>query len=76
MTPEMTLEEKVELAREYAVEICQYSSKRTKALLDAVRRTGKHGRYLDDEAWLSVSGLPTSEERSAQSLKWLETVDV
>jgi hypothetical protein len=47
-------------AREWCTSHCQYTAGRTEAILKAVRRTGRHGRELDDAAWSAASdhGVP------------------
>ena len=68
----MDIEARVELAREWCVSYCQYSHARTEAILRAVRRTGRHGRDLDDEAWAATQDGPGLS--GARSLAWLEAV--
>lgn len=55
-------------ARDYAKR-CDYDDDRTTLIVAAVRRTGRHGSQLDDEAWLSV---PTNAANRGQlTREWL-----
>lgn len=64
-------------AREWAVDHCQYSQDRVDILVDAVRRTGRRGRDLDDAAWDYANGGPgnvATVSKGELSRSWLETV--
>ena len=50
-------------AQEWCIGHCTYTPARTLAIVEAVKRTGRHGRELDDAAWSAASDHGTPPDK-------------